>query len=127
MKIKIHSTNFDITPAIYEHIDRKISPLQKFLDMPEVVLCEVEIGRTTKHHKSGDIFKAEVNITGPNVKQIYAIAEGRDLYSAIDIVKDDIEREIVTQKERRNTLFRRGGAKVKAFLKRLDIRPKRWK
>ena len=78
MKIKLRSKNFDITPAIDEYVSKKISTLEKFLDTKNESLCEVEIGRTTKHHNTGDIFKAEVNIVQPGNKQIYAVAEEID-------------------------------------------------
>ncbi len=122
MNIKIRSKNFDITPAIDDYVNKKITTLQKFIDAKEGILCEIEIGRTTTHHKSGDIFRAEVNITSPGNKQIYAVAEETDLYTAIDVVRDELEREIVSQKNKRNTLFRRGSARIKNLLKRIDFR-----
>ena len=124
MKIKITSKNFDITPAIDEYVSRKISSLERFLDTKEEVLCEVEIGRTTKHHNSGDIFKAEINIVQPGNKQIYAIAEEIDLYTAIDIVRDEAERAIVSKKNKYKTLFKKGAIRVKDLLKRIDFRRK---
>ena len=121
MNIKIRATNFDITPAIDEYVTSKISSLQKFLGGGEV-LTEVEIGRTTIHHKSGDIFRAEVNITKAGNEQIFAVAEEEDLYKAIDIVRDELEREIVSKKDKHTTLFRRGASKIKQLLKRVNFR-----
>ena len=121
MNIKIRAVNFELTPAIDDYVTKKISTLEKFLGNKETALCEVEIGRTTMHHKSGDIFRAEVNITAPNIKQIFAYAEERDLYSAIDIVRDELERLIVSRKDKRNTLFRRGGQRIKELLKKVRI------
>lgn len=122
MNIKIRSKNFDITPAIDDYVTKKISTLEKFLGVKDNILCEVEIGRTTTHHKSGDIFRAEVNIVEPGNKQIFAVAEEVDLYTAIDIVRDETEREIVSRKDKRNTLFRRGASQIKNLLKRINIR-----
>lgn len=122
MNIKIHSKNFEITPAIDEYVMKKISSLEKFLDGKDGSLCEVEVGKTSEHHKSGDIYKAEVNIMEPGNKQVYVVAEEFDLYAAIDKVRDEAERAIVSRKNKRNTLFKRGGAAVKGFLKKLDIR-----
>lgn len=124
MNIKIRATNFEITPAIDEYVSKKISSLEKFIPMVDNVLCEVEIGRTTRHHKSGDIFKAEVNIVVPGNKQIFATAEEADLYTAIDVVRDEAEREIVSQKNKRTTLFRRGSMRIKDLLKRINIKRK---
>ncbi len=124
MNIKTHTTNFDMTPAIEEYVSKKAQSLAKFLegrgdDTHKNMLCEVELGKTTNHHKSGDIFKAEINIVGPGNVQFYAVAEEADLYAAIDIVRDQIEREIISKKTKRETLFRRGAAKFKALAKRL--------
>jgi putative sigma-54 modulation protein len=124
MNIKIRAKNFEITPAIDEYVNRKISTLEKFLDVKDNILCEVEIGRTTRHHNSGDIFRAEVNIVEPGNKQIFAVAEEADLYTAIDIVRDEAEREIVSKKTKRTTLFRKGGAAIKRLLHRVDWRKK---
>jgi putative sigma-54 modulation protein len=125
MNIKIRSVSFEVTPAIDDYITKKISSLEKFLGTKDNVLCEVEIGRTTMHHKSGDIFKAEINIVEPGGKQVYAKAEEEDLYAAIDIVRDEAEREIVSRKDKRTALFKRGAAKIKNLLKMIDIRRKR--
>ncbi len=125
MNIKIRSINFDLTPAIEDYVNKKISSLNKFLSGGEEILCEVEIGRTTKHHNSGDIFKAEVNIVVPGSRQVYAKAEEADLYTAIDIVRDEAERVIVSVKNKKETLFRRGASQVKSILKRIDFRRKK--
>lgn len=122
MNIKIHSKNFEITEAIDDYVTKKISSLEKFLDVKDGVLCEIEVGKTTEHHKSGDIFRAEVNITEPGKTQVYVVAEEADLYTAIDMVRDEAERAIVSKKNKRNTLLKRGGAAIKDFLKRIDIR-----
>lgn len=117
MNIKIRSVGFDLTPAIDEYVTKKISSLEKFLDANTDLLCEVEIGKTTNHHKSGDIFKAEINIIRPGNKQVYAVAEEAELYTAIDIVRDEAERVIVSQKNKSSTLFRRGSAKIKNLIR----------
>lgn len=122
MNIKIRSINFEITPAIDDYITKKISSLEKFLDKNGgEVICEVEIGRTTKHHNSGDIFKAEINLNQPGMKQVYAVAEESDLYTAIDIVRDEAERAIVSKKTKDSTLFRRGATQIKNLIKRINF------
>ena len=122
MNTKIRSINFEITPAIDEYGTKKISSLEKFLESKDGALCEVEIGRTTKHHNSGDIFRAEINLTQPGSNQVYAVAEESDLYTAIDIVRDEAERAIVSRKTKNSTLLRRGAAQVKNLLKRVNWR-----
>ena len=122
MNIKTRAVNFDLTDAIREYVEKKVSSLGKFIPNSENLLCEVEIGRTTKHHNSGDIFKAEINILLPGGAQVYAVTEEPELYTAIDIVRDEAERVIVSQKNKKDTLFRRGSAQIKNLLKRIDFR-----
>lgn len=120
MNIKIRSKNFELTPAIEEYINRKLSPLEKFLGGSENILCEVEIGKTTEHHKSGDIFRTEVNLTeGNEARQFYAVAEKSDLYASIDEVRDQAEREIVSNKTKKETVLRRSAVKLKNIIKGL--------
>ncbi len=126
MNIKIRSRNIEITPAINDYVTKKIKTLDKFLDSSKEILCEIELGKTTNHHKSGDIFRAEVNISEPGSRQFYAATEESDLYAAIDVVRDEAEREIVSQKSRYKTLLRKGATQVKMLIKKIDIRPKKW-
>lgn len=116
MNIKIRSKDYELTPAIEEYINKKLSSLDKFLGSDNV-LCEVEIGKSTDHHKSGDIFKAEVNITKSGSRQFYAVAEESDLYASIDVVRDQAEREIVNSKNKEETIFRRSASKLKNIIK----------
>lgn len=120
MNIKTRAVNFELTDAIDEYVNKKVSSLGKFISNSDSLLCEVEIGRTTKHHNSGDIFKAEINILVPGGNQVYAVAEESELYTAIDIVRDEAERVIVSQKNKKDTLYRRGSAQIKNLLKRVS-------
>ena len=120
MNIKIRSTNFVLTPAIEDYVSKKMSSLQKFLNEKDNVLCEVELGKTTMHHKSGDIFRTEINIVEPKGGQYFVVAEESDLYAAIDVARDNAEEVIVSKKKKNNTLFRRGASKIKSLLKRIN-------
>ena len=124
MNIKIRSKNFELTPAIENYIDRKIGSLERFFTGVEGSLVEVEIGKSTEHHKSGDIFRAEVNMKIPGRDQVFAVAEESDLYAAIDVVKDETEREILTNKNKKIALFRRGAAKIKNLIRSINFRKK---
>jgi putative sigma-54 modulation protein len=122
MNIKIRGVNCEITGPVNDYVNKKISSLEKFLEKKMETICEVEIGKTTNHHKSGDIFRAEINLMEPGKAQVFAVAEAGDLYSAIDIVRDEAEREIVTHKKKKDTLFRRGALQVKNLLKRVNFK-----
>jgi len=101
MKINIKSTNLDLTPALKEYIEDKIGSVKKFLERwdPEgVVEAWVEVGRTTKHHHKGNVFRAEADLRVPG-KVLRAEDEDFDIRVAIDRVRDKLKREIEKYKE----------------------------
>jgi len=115
MKINTKATGITFTPSITEYIEKKINMLEKFFE-GEDVLVNVEVGKTTNHHKSGDIFRAEIRLVLDG-KEYYTTAETSDLYAAIDEVKDEIAYKLSGEKKKSLHLLRRGGAKIKNLLK----------
>lgn len=118
MKINtIKATNTDLTPAIAEYVQKKLSSLEKVVDKnDESAVVSVEVGVKTKHHQQGDIFFAEINLHVAG-GDFYAVAEESDLYSAIDAVKDEIISEVNSYRSRRRKLLRRGQALVKDVMR----------
>lgn len=117
MNIQLKGTNISLTDAIQEYVDKKLSPLERFVNAqnPDTV-CNVEVGKTSSHHKHGDMYRAEVRIALPS-KNIYVQAEESDLYSAIDKVKDEAYHALSNNKDRQHSAIRRGGAKIKNMIK----------
>lgn len=125
MKINIKATSIELTPAISNYVNKKISSISKYIDESNKdVVAQVEVGKNTRHHKSGNIFRAEVHITGSGL-DLYAVSEVGDLYAAIDIVKDEIVRNAVQSKNKRKTLARRGAELVKNMMKGITANFKR--
>ncbi len=117
MKIDLKTKNFNITPSIKTYLQEKLNSLDKFLPNDESIFADVELAQTTRHHHKGDIFKAEVNLTVPG-RLIRAVAEKWDLHAAIDVVKDELQREITVSKEKKLSLYRRGARLLKKLLRR---------
>jgi len=117
MNIQIKTTNIELTSAISEYVHKKFESLSKLLKgEPESILCYVDIGRTTRHHKQGDIFRADVNMTVKG-KHIYASSEKTDLYTAIDDVKKEVMSELKTVKEKKKMNARREGTLIKSLVR----------
>ncbi len=116
MKTNIKTSGIELTPAISDYINRRLASVERFVSGDPSAICDVEVGRTTVHHKQGDIFRAEVHIIAKN-RNLYASSEKSDLYAAIDDVRDEIVRELSSAKEKRVSLIRRGGARVKNMMK----------
>lgn len=103
MKIRIESTGFKLTPSIRELVEKKIGSLSKLLKRFEEkseTIASVEVSRTTKHHRHGEIFKATINLNLPG-KIVRAEDYNIKLQAAVDIAKDKIKQEFLRFKERR--------------------------
>ena len=118
MKINIKATGIELTPAISSYVEKKISHIEKYLDRKnsQDAIAQVEVGRSTRHHKTGNIFRAEVHITGVGI-DLYSVSEMEDLYAAIDVVKDEIVQNVLQLKGKRETLARRGAKMMKSVMK----------
>jgi ribosomal subunit interface protein len=115
MQINIKATNIELTPAIKDFTEKKISGLGKFLGRDdEAVKAFVEVGTTTRHHHSGDIFRAEIQISTPHMeKGMRTEAVDDDLYTAIEKAKDEMKLELVKIKDKKISLVRRGARAFK--------------
>lgn len=119
MKINEKATNIELTADIRDYLYKKLSYLKKIVDVSDdSIICDVELGKTTLHHKSGDVFKAEINFLIQG-KSFYSVAETEDLYASIDKVQDDLVREIKAYKDKQLTQSRKGGAKIKDMIRGL--------
>lgn len=102
MQINIKATNLDLTPAIREYIEAKIGSVSKFLKGFEVkneTEIFIEIARTSRHHKSGNVFYAEATLA-LGKKVLRAEHSDWDIRVAIDKMKDKIQEEIKRYKEK---------------------------
>ena len=124
MKITIKTTNLKLTPEIEERIEEKINSVDKLLDDMDrnVIEARVEIGRTTKHHQKGDIFRAEVNLTLPG-RLLRSVAEEWDLRTALDQVKNELQQEIKKYRGKKEAQYKRGARIAKRMLR---ISPLAW-
>ena len=60
----------------------------------------MELGKTTKHHLKGEIFRVEAQLYLPK-KKLRAVVIHQELRAAIDEAKNDLRREIRRYKEKR--------------------------
>ncbi len=119
MKHNIKTKEIFLTPAINDYVEKKIAHLDKFVSPNnlEQSICYAEIGKTTKHHKNGDFFVAELNVHVGG-KSLRARVETEDLYAAVDMAVDEMIEELKSFKDKKTSLVKRGGAKIKAIIKK---------
>lgn len=96
----IRAKDLDLTDALRQYVDKRIGSLDKHLSRfdEDVILAEVELTRTTKHHRQGDVYYAEVNLRLPG-KLLRATHTDSDIRKSIDKVKDTLQREIRKYKD----------------------------
>jgi ribosomal subunit interface protein len=117
MNIHIKTTNLTLTPDIESYLDKKMESMEKIIDPNDTsIYCQVELAKTTNHHKSGDIYKAEFNFRKGG-EQFRAVSEQETLMAAIDLAKDELVRELKSHHSKEMTMVRRGGAAVKNLIK----------
>jgi ribosomal subunit interface protein len=115
MSISIKSTLIELTPALSDYTEKRLSTITKYTEGDCTIA--VELGKTTMHHRHGMVYHAEVHVTTPLGRTYHATSEKADLYEAIDDIRADIIREIKSGKSRHQTLFRRGSQKIKSLVR----------
>lgn len=118
INITIKTKNMDLTPAVKEYVEKKMSTLERFVGTKEgaETLVEVDLGLRNRHHKKGDIYRAEVNLT-MDKKFVRAVSVESDLYAAIDSVKDQIVGRITSERTKISDIARRSAKRLKRMLK----------
>lgn len=125
MQINLLSKNIELTDEIRDYALKRVTNLEKFLSSLTEENGEVkatfEVSKSTNHHKSGEVYHADCSMM-VNGDKFYAESDNEDIRAAIDDVKEKLFNEITKNKDRKQTLFRRGASSVKKMLKGLSDR-----
>ncbi|MFA7662524.1 MAG: ribosome-associated translation inhibitor RaiA [Patescibacteria group bacterium] len=113
MQIQIYAKDIELTQAIKEYAENKIGGLDKFLE--NIIEAQIDLARTTEHHKQGEVYEASANLVVPGDK-IHAAFTSENLYTAIDGLVDELQDEIKEKKGRRNTRQMAGFRKLKDMM-----------
>lgn len=103
MKFNIRGENLEVTGAIREYVEKKISKLERYFDAP--LTSEVHVNLSVYNDEQ----RIEVTIPMTNLL-LRAEEEHIDLYAAIDLVVDKLERQIRKYKTKINRKFRQEGS-----------------
>lgn len=125
MQINLQSKNIELTDEIRDYVLKRVTNLEKFLSNVKPDESEIkglfEISKSTNHHKAGEVFHADCSLTLDG-DSFYAESDSEDMLTAVDEVKEKLFLEISKDKDRKQTLFRRGAKSVKKMLKGLSKR-----
>jgi len=100
MRVNIKATNIELTAALRSYIIEKMNMLEKYLgNTVKVLHLDFEIEKTITNQNKGEIFRAEANMEVPG-NMLRVEKTERDMYKAIDKVKDHMEIVIKRHKDK---------------------------
>jgi len=103
MVIKIKGTQLDLTSPIKAYINTKLKSVERLIariDENNVAEANIEVERTTHHHKRGQVYRAEINLILPR-KLLRAEAVSEDVRLAINEAIKELAREIKKYKSKK--------------------------
>ena len=113
----LKGTALELTPAIEAAADGVVEALETYIDEDDTsALAEIEVSRTTHHHRSGEIFRAEINFHSRH-GNVRVEAEKEDLYVALSVVKDELIEALRNRKSKRVHFVRKSGLMLKNMLR----------
>ena len=91
MQIETHGHQLEVTPALREYVDTRFERLARHFEHP----CQirVQLGLEKPKHKA----EATVSLSG---RTLHADALGTDMYAAIDLLSDKLDRLLIKHKEK---------------------------
>lgn len=125
MLTTVKATNLYFTEALAVYLAQRLDAIERLVQRIEAgersagsgrrepIVARIELGRTTRHHRKGSVYRAEVTLDIPRRAPLRAEAEAEDIRLAIDLVRKEVSREIRSWKERKQALTRKGGREMK--------------
>ena len=99
MKINLKTTKIELTEAISNYTQQKLDALDKYLGATKVMNCDVELERIIGNQNKGEVFRVEVNLEVPH-EMLRIEKTEKDLYKAIDKVRDHLDELIIKYREK---------------------------
>ncbi len=92
MQIETHGHQIEVTPALHDYVETRMARLGRHFEQA----CQVRVQLTIDkpEHKA----EATVNLPG---RTLHADASGVDMYAAIDLLADKLDRLLIKHKEKR--------------------------
>ena len=116
MKYTTKVTDMELSVAVEEYIEKKMAALDKVAVSMGVATAHVEAGRTTRHHRTGDVFRVEIMVRAKG-KDLRAEALGKTVLEAMDKAQEDMRTELERLKEKSVDSIKIGGRAIKKLIK----------
>ena len=106
MNIQVRGDRMDVTQALQDYVEKKISRLEKYFDAPP----ERDVSVTMSVERG--IHRVEVMIQVHGVL-FRAEEKSEDMYASVDLVVDKLEQQLHKYKEKLNKRFREKGLRTR--------------
>jgi len=118
MRINIKGTNIELTDELRAHIMEKFSALERFFPDLEAdsIITEIEVGKPSQHHRKGDVYRCGVTMEIEGTVLTAEETRGTP-HEAIDLVREEIERQIRKLKAKQRDRFLRRARKAARGMK----------
>lgn len=113
--ISFKSTNIEIGDGLKDVVNQKFESLEKYVGNETDARCEVEFEKETAH-QSGNFFRVEANLWLAG-KLYRAEATEVNFETAIDEVRNELDKALRRAGDKQNTLMKQGGRAIKKMLR----------
>jgi putative sigma-54 modulation protein len=108
MKFSIRGEHLEVTEALKDYVEKKLSRLERYFEAPLVS----EVNVTMNVVKGMQIIEVSIPLAGVLLR---AEERNSDMYASIDLVVDKLERQIRKLKTKANRKIRQEGGKRDLF------------
>jgi putative sigma-54 modulation protein len=91
MRIETYGQQLEVTPALRDYVESKLARLARHFDQPIDVRTQLSLERTDH------CAKANLHISG---RALHADARAENMYAAIDLLADKLDRLLMKHKEK---------------------------
>lgn len=92
MQLNITGHHIEVTPALKDYIHEKIEKVHKHFSNITHVHVILTVAKKFQHKAEATLHLAQANI--------FATAESEDMYAAIDLLIDKLDRQVLKHKEK---------------------------
>jgi ribosomal subunit interface protein len=111
--ISFKYTDTEVTHELQNLLTHKLESIYKYLEEP--TLIEVEFRKEAPKH-NGAVFVVEVNCTVKG-ELFRATATEESFEKAIDVVRNELDKELRRSRKKRNNLFIKGARRIKEMVR----------
>lgn len=91
MQITVSGHHVDVTPALRDYVNSKLSRLQRHFDNITTTAVTLTVDKLVQKAE------ATVHVAGAD---LFATSESDDMYAAIDALADKLDRQLIKHKEK---------------------------